>query len=66
MYGDEAVVRALKDFSMRLMLWWFEAMSLLRRIPVAAGLIQAAHRWAVCPFIAYCVFYFEFRATHYR
>ena len=41
-HGDEAVVYALKDFSMRLMLWWFEAMSLFS--------IRAAHRWAVCPF----------------
>jgi hypothetical protein len=48
--GDEAVVRALKDFSMRFMSWWFEAMSLLGSIPTAASSIREAHRWAVCPF----------------
>jgi hypothetical protein len=47
-HGDEAVVRALKDFLMRSLLWWFEAMSLVGGIRMASGLIQEAHDWAVC------------------
>ena len=57
-HGDEAVMWALKDFEKRLMLWWFEAMSLLGSIPVAAGLIQEARRWAVCPLIPYWDLFF--------
>ena len=52
-YGDEVVMQAVKDFSMRSLLWWFEAMSLIRSIPSVAGMIHEAHRWAVRPFIAY-------------
>jgi hypothetical protein len=52
-YGDEAVVQALKKFSMCSLLWWFEAMSLIGSIPTVAGMIQEAHRWAVRPLIAY-------------
>jgi hypothetical protein len=47
-HGDEAVVQALRDFSMGSLLWWFEAMSLIGSAFTAAGSIQEAHRWAVC------------------
>ena len=47
-HGDEAVMRALKDFSMRSLLWWIEAMGLMGSIFIAAGSIHEAHRWAEC------------------
>jgi len=52
-HGDEAVVRALDNFSMLSLLWWFEAqaMSLIGSIRIAASSIQEAHPWAVCAWI---------------
>jgi hypothetical protein len=47
-HGDKAVMWALRNFSMQSLLWWFEAMSLIGSTRIASGLIQEAHRWAVC------------------
>jgi hypothetical protein len=58
-HGDEAVVRALKEFTMKSILWWFEAMSLIGSIPVVAASILKAHRWAVCALLVYREFHFE-------
>lgn len=52
-HGDSAVAEALKEFSMRSMLWWFEAMSLIGSIPMAAGCILEARRWAVRRILTY-------------
>jgi hypothetical protein len=56
-HGDEAVMWALKDFSMRSLLWWFETMSLVGSIRIASGLVQEAHRWAVCALMIYVVIF---------
>ena len=37
---DKAVVRALKDFLIRSLLWWFEAMSLISNVFIVASSIQ--------------------------
>jgi hypothetical protein len=42
------VVGALKEFLLRSLLWWFEAMSLLESVPTAVSWVHEAHRWAVC------------------
>ena len=49
-FGDKITVQALGTFSMRLILMWFEAMSLIGSISTSARSIQEAHRWAVCIF----------------
>ncbi|KAF9504200.1 hypothetical protein BS47DRAFT_1334671 [Hydnum rufescens UP504] len=50
-FGERRVVEALEAFSMRSILWWFEAMSLLGSISNAVMLIEEAHHWAVCVFL---------------
>ncbi|KAF9512030.1 hypothetical protein BS47DRAFT_1486515 [Hydnum rufescens UP504] len=45
-FGERRVLKALEFFSMRSILWWFEAMSLLGSISSAVGLIEKAHHWA--------------------
>jgi hypothetical protein len=48
--GDEETVEALEKFSMRSILWWFEAMSLLGSVSAAVSSVQEAHHWAVSGF----------------
>ena len=49
--GGKEVVEALREFTMQSMLWWFEALSLIGSISIAARNIQEALRWAVCAFL---------------
>ncbi|KAF9512026.1 hypothetical protein BS47DRAFT_1318551, partial [Hydnum rufescens UP504] len=44
--GEARIMEALEVFSMRSILWWFEAMSLLGSVSNAVGLIEEAHHWA--------------------
>jgi hypothetical protein len=48
--GDKKMVEALEMFSMELLLWWFEAMSLISSTSTAVSSIQEAQCWAVCIF----------------
>ncbi|KAF9505346.1 hypothetical protein BS47DRAFT_1354017 [Hydnum rufescens UP504] len=45
-FGERGMMEALEAFSMRSILWWFEAMSLLGSISSAVSLIEEAHHWA--------------------
>ncbi|KAF9517546.1 hypothetical protein BS47DRAFT_1389797 [Hydnum rufescens UP504] len=45
--GERKLVEALDMFSMQLLLWWFEAMSLISSTSTAVSSIQEAHRWAI-------------------
>jgi NACHT domain len=49
--GQTRMMEALEVFSLRSILWWFEAMSLLGSVSNAVRSIQEAHRWAVCLFL---------------
>ena len=51
--GEKRMVEALEGFSMRSILWWFEALSLIGSISTAGNTIQKAHHWAVCIFISH-------------
>ncbi|KAF9518438.1 hypothetical protein BS47DRAFT_1389076 [Hydnum rufescens UP504] len=44
--GEKRMVEALEGFSMRLILMWIEAMSLIGSLPSAVALVEEAHRWA--------------------
>jgi len=44
--GEMKMMEALEAFTMRSILWWFEAMSLLRSVSHAVNSIEAAHHWA--------------------
>ncbi|KAF9512012.1 hypothetical protein BS47DRAFT_1114305 [Hydnum rufescens UP504] len=44
--GEARIMEALEAFTMRSILWWFEAMSLLGSVSNAVSLIEEAHRWA--------------------
>jgi AAA ATPase domain len=46
-FGDEMVEKELERFSMRSLLWWFEAMSVIGSVSNAVTSIREAHRWAV-------------------
>ncbi|KAF9512576.1 hypothetical protein BS47DRAFT_1486132 [Hydnum rufescens UP504] len=44
--GEARIMEALEAFSMRSILWWFEAMSLLGSVSNAVSWIEEAHHWA--------------------
>jgi NACHT domain len=48
--GEKKLVEVLEMFLMQSLLWWFEAMSLISSVSVAASSVQEAQRWAVCIF----------------
>ncbi|KAF9505219.1 hypothetical protein BS47DRAFT_1374330 [Hydnum rufescens UP504] len=45
-FGERRMIQALEEFSMRSILWWFEAMSLLGNISNAVRLIEEVYHWA--------------------
>ncbi|KAF9518437.1 hypothetical protein BS47DRAFT_299858 [Hydnum rufescens UP504] len=45
--GEKRLVEALKGFSMRSILVWIEAMSLIGSLSSAVGSMEEAHRWAM-------------------
>jgi AAA ATPase domain len=51
--GEKRLVEALKGFSMRSILMWIEAMSLIGSLSSAVGSMEEAHRWAVSEYV-YC------------
>jgi NACHT domain len=50
-FGEARIMEALEAFTLRSILWWFEAMSLLGSVSNAVSLIKEAHQWAVCVFL---------------
>jgi hypothetical protein len=48
--GEKRMVEALEGFSMRSILMWFEAMSLIGSVYGAVTSIEEARRWAVSGF----------------
>jgi hypothetical protein len=50
-FGEKRMMRELEVFSMRSILWWLEALSLIGGVSSAVSSMQVAHSWAVCEFV---------------
>jgi hypothetical protein len=52
-FGDGSMVQVLEAFSMRTILWWLEALSLIGGISSAVYSIREGHHWAVRVWVAH-------------